>query len=435
MSEEIYQDVQEKLDNTSLFQDILVKIRVRECTPLELDRSNWSPYSSEEPSEDDDTTKSDYIVLGLDFQGKEEDFTGDSKSEDIFNHVKRTVDRINRSIKRDYSKRGRTIYLWNIFYVYKELFQGLVDETGNPLKSNKKGQPFNYFRGQILNYPMKPGIFRSGIKNEFVTNFDKIYRELCNEYPKQLKYIPYSAENRRERVQQLSLLQHYGLKTSLVDITRNPFIALEFMTDLRFSVDWQRQAEKQNLNCGSFEMFAIDEEEHSESNIFVDVAKTDLNRRLIAQSGAFFCFDYLKDLAPKSIRKIPRIRISWEFDKDDANRVVEILTNQIEEYKNVPIEKYKIDAFPSEEVSDDMLKSIIQQTYNTQQNLLADYKKGIDEQPLLINNQMYRDIQDKLSEFFYFKKNLFPDLDKYIEFITSKYTNDPELSFAKNSLI
>lgn len=425
MSNEIYSEVKKRFDKVTLFDEINITLRVKRCDPIEMARSNRNPYAYTDSGDNSDENRDiTYMVLGLDFNAK--DCTDDNVKEVVHEAVGKINHEINVGIMQH--------HFWNVFYVYKELFQLLVDQTGYVRSKSQDGKVlFNYFRGQTVGYDMVPGIFRNNINSEYVTNFDKIYRELCNDYPSRLKYVGYSIDDRRERVQQLSLLQHYGLRTSLIDITRNPFIALEFMTDLNSCEDWDKQIER-GESCGRFEMYAIDEEIHSDHNIFLDVIKSENNKRLIAQKGAFFCYDYLTDLNFSEIKKIPRIIIDWKFDKeagiDCANQQIEKIKQDSEDF--VKDSTRETDGETTEPRT--LMEYLKSMNNSVQESLkkanaekikaLDEYKDSLEKPSEDVFEQMFMDVQRKLSEYFYFRRNLFPDLDKYIEYLKNKYEDD-----------
>ena len=55
----------------------------------------------------------------------------------------------------------------------------------------------------------------------------------------------------------MAYLQHYGLRTTLIDITENPFIALLFLT-----------SNSQVFNNATLDMYNINPKIHSEQNLF-----------------------------------------------------------------------------------------------------------------------------------------------------------------------
>lgn len=192
------------------------------------------------------------------------------------------------------------------------MFQVLGDRKSN-------GIGFNYFRGQRDNWELKPGIARDTVDSDLIDYYDYHYSEMAEKFPHDIKYVGYSKENSKDRTEQLAILQHYGFQTSLLDITSNPYIALEFMISGRGS------GEKVFENS-TFNFFLIDQNKHNTENIFTTVKRNDINVRLTAQEGAFFNFDFLYDIKKTKIEKIPRVAVELVFDEqrnDDSNLLLD----------------------------------------------------------------------------------------------------------------
>lgn len=86
-------------------------------------------------------------------------------------------------------------------------------------KLNNKGLlAKTYYRGQQnLNWPVKPSIFRH--------NWIKHEKELIEEL---LISNPHDFENAKTTLERLTKMQHYNAPTRLLDLTKNPYIALYF---------------------------------------------------------------------------------------------------------------------------------------------------------------------------------------------------------------
>ncbi|AYM03938.1 hypothetical protein [Levilactobacillus yiduensis] len=161
-------------------------------------------------------------------------------------------------------------------------------------------------------------------------------------------------------------------------------------------------------------MYCIDEERHAENNIFVAVVKNDRNKRIKAQKGAFFDYDYLSDIKQTKIERIPRLKIRVVFDVSDTERV---LKKQQQDFQEL------LTFWENSEVA--IPKTNAKVPMNRQ---LADNIKEIDElleqSPNLMKGRLSyllsRDISQKLREYFYLEKNLFPDFDKYITYLQDK---------------
>lgn len=285
---------------------------------------------------------------------------------------------------------------WQLFYLYKELFQFFIGDDDNNC---------NYFRGQCHSYELVPGILRKNIQNSYRRDFENVYLKISNEFPDKISYFDLkSTENIENREYQLSLLQHYGLKTSLLDITKNPYIAMLFMLSDAF-LEYKEP---------TLFLFKIDEDTHRYKHLFTEVKKSKLNERIIAQKGAFLNFDKIFTSKSFDIAKIPSIKIVLHFDEEKY-------------IKEIQDEKTKI-------------ASIITQ-YPSGEEDSASYSSTLDEEEEGIKESKIRCLQaikcelsKKLREYYYFEEDLFPDFEKRIQYLSSKYEStitkkiSPEIS-------
>lgn len=315
-----------------------------------------------------------YRILKLETEIEE------SNNDDLNSNIEKICAEINLKLEKPK-------YSWRIFYLLKELLQKIneIDDA----------QEFNYFRGQSQNWPMLPGICRPDTSQELKLNFERLYKKIANQYPKELEYVEYNRNDRIRRSKQLSILQHYGLRTSLTDITSNPFIALLFMV-----------SEDATLKNPVLDCFQIDEDQHYEHNIFIEVQRDDNNKRISAQKGAFFNYDYLKDLNHDNISLISRLTFEVELD---MNLYIEYMKDQI----------LSLQLAKSEE--DDDITSLIDESINNIEQLQSEIDTG--EQNDIIYTQIKKEIRKKLEEFYYKEEDLYLDLDKQIEYMQNKYQN------------
>lgn len=369
MSKNIYEEIDLNLPHIKLFETIKVDICI-------------SPSSSG----DTNFISSQYKILEL-----TTDIT-ESNNVRLNNEVIKKIEKINKKIHAEKSH-----IEWKLFYLIKELLQSFVGTGGE--------EKFNYFRGQASDWELVPGIFRKDISESYVSNFENIYRDIAYEYPHELKYIEYSNEQNIERSKQLAILQHYGLRTSLVDITKNPYIAMLFMVS---------DSSKNNFENGTIDLYRINESEHQEKNIFMPVAKSEKNKRLSAQKGAFFDYDSLFDLKKTEISTIDRIIIKICYPNELIEKQIRDELSESEELINY-LEKHTIEDIPDETKPQliKMVKDNIEQL-KLIEGLYPDLKNDIFD-------TVRKEIKNKLEEYFYFEKNLFPDLDKYIGYIQSNY--------------
>ena len=368
----IYDEISEKINKISLYNDIKIKIIV---IPNDL-------------SNDQEDSKRLYKIDNI-----EVDFEK-SENEDLNTKIKSICNNLKVTLK------NKSSYSWQIFYFIKELFQ-LIDS----LKEGEKGNNFNYYRGQSSDWDALPGILRPYTNQEYVTNFEQEYKKLAYNYPNELSYLPYTKENRLERTNYLSILQHYGMQTSLLDITKNPYIALLFMVSVE---------NKYQLNKPTFFMYEINEDIHHDSHLFVRVIKDVNNKRIEAQKGAFLGYDYLYSLNLTSIKKINRIileiNVDEEYYKKKLENDLDALSHMEHEYKN-------------EVKEDNKLSEAIEYTRNFINNILKQIscEEKIQEKKDECYEQMREEILNKLREYHYFENQLYPDLDKQIQYVLSRY--------------
>ena len=77
-----------------------------------------------------------------------------------------------------------------------------------------------YFRGQSsINYLCETGLYRNN--GEFVNSEKKLFKEMLVKNSNDFKNCNYTIEK-------MAKMQHYGLPTRLLDLTKNPLIALYF---------------------------------------------------------------------------------------------------------------------------------------------------------------------------------------------------------------
>lgn len=309
-----------------------------------------------------------------------------SNSDEIKSSLRSIVEKCDFDIKNKSQANG-----WQLFYLYKELLQRFT--------SNEFG--FNYFRGQSVNKPLLPGIMRDEVDKSYINNFERIYRKLSYEFPEKINYTEFNGDDcitSRER--DLSLLQHYGLKTALLDITRNPYIAMLFMI-------------KENIREyiePTLYLFNINEQLEKDETLFTEVRKNQTNERILAQKGAFL--NYEKTLLKnKNYKKIPYIKIVLRFD-DTVYK--EVLNKEIDAYTE--LKKYIKD-----QGHRDLEKFL--------ENDLTELNKQLDSiEKYKVNalKDILEDLENKLNEYCYTKEEMFPDFENRIRYLSNKYNKSDE---------
>lgn len=347
---EIYQEIKERINSVKLFNNYSIDIII--------DSNN-------------DDNKRKYKVKKLEFQSDIKDnFSKEFSS---------LIDNENRKIENKN---------WNIFYAYKEIFQ---------LLANSKIYKFNYFRGQNNNWKLQPGLFRYDLDPDFIKNYDQIYKKICKEYPDEIRYIPLNEDDLgkvEERACQLALLQHYGYRTSLLDITENPYIALQFMVIGCNENKW---------SSNTIYAFSIDEVEHSMHNIYVSTLENRNNARMRAQRGAFLDYDRLYRIEQSKIALIPLVKIQLKFVSSKEQKI----NSELEKISNL------INKVGEEDRTIEFLNNVREQ-YNLKKSHINEIKDSIYK---FIKEDMVK----KLREFYYFQEDLFPDFNDYLTFTKNKY--------------
>ena len=387
-----YKDIKNEYKEDDYFDKILVKINIKINDP------NIGNLSS-------------YEIKNLEINSDE----GINKN--FLEKVKEIKDEIENDIDqyRNHQKKE-----WNLFYLYKEFFQKLDTKS-------------NYYRGQSTNWPMYPGVLRDNTNTEFQTKFEIIYQNIMYRYPDIIEY--YAPKIDREiienREQQLAHLQHYGLKTSLIDITENPYIALLFMVS---------ESSKKDFKNALIDIYNINLKDHSERNIFSKVKMLKTNSRIIAQKGAFFNFDKVS-LGNQDIEKIPlvRLQLNPHFEVlDEREKLLEKIEESFkkinEKIQRVIKEISNLDG--TGEIKQDTeinMNSSVLELILEQEKIKENIKNLKKEIKYLKNyydkislDSIRYQIKQKLEEYHYKESELFPDLYKHIGYVQAGYEENKE---------
>lgn len=312
--------------------------------------------------------------------------------------LKNKISLLKQEINDRVSSGGR----YNIFYLLKEIITYL---QGN--ERNEGYEPrYNYYRGQGRNWKTIPSLLRDMSDKDgkrYYEEFEGIYQKISREFPEDIKYYDLSEDLRNKRFEQLSRLQHYELKTNLLDITENPFIAMLFMT----------QGDK--LDRPQLELYNIEKE----TKFFQDGTKISSNKRIKAQKGAFINYEKIVECYKEDKFEID--------DEDRINRIILSIELDIDKTEEVwnsvasAIQKEGEDNFQSkysDNVSGDVEKlNLYRDSIKSNRQLNEDVLNFI----FLMYKDIRLDIKDKLGEYGYFYEELFPDLADYIRNISKKY--------------
>ncbi len=314
------------------------------------------------------------------------------------------IECINDFLKSTGDKLGykNEINSWSLFYLIKEMITSF----------QKLG--YNFYRGQNKNFETIPGIFRN-LKNNENTNyydvFESLYIDISREFPDNVTYVPLTIETLDERADELSILQHYGLKTSLLDISENPFVAMLFM--LGFD----------SIDKPQLEFYKIEHNEDSKNGLISFVHKKNSNKRIKAQRGAFINFDKLikfvnfqkNEIKLKGYKPIDRIIIQIEFDTP-------MTINYLKEQKNLKLNNVNNEAQEqTKNLSDKELDDLIKLLENDDDND-SEKKSTVNDYYSVIQKELLR----KLKEFNYETNNLFPDFSDYLDYKSKEFKTPEE---------
>lgn len=279
---------------------------------------------------------------------------------------------------------------WQLFYLYKELLQFFT------YSNNENKNVYNYFRGQSHSYSLVPNILRKDVEQTYRNEFENLYLKISHEFPEKITYFNLQSCDIEDREYQLSLLQHYGLKTSLLDITSNPYIAMLFM--LSSSFDEYREP--------TLFLFKIDETLHRDKHLFTEVRKSKLNERIVAQKGAFLNFDKIFMNKHFDVKKICSVKITLNFSDYEY---VKKLDHQIEQITKLLSED-------NAELNKEELNNYLILFENEKQKLEDSKKQCLKE--------IKSELSQKLREYCYFEEDLFPDFETRIRYLSSKYDSN-----------
>lgn len=152
-------------------------------------------------------------------------------------------------------------------------------------KIDKLGDTIILFRGQPENFPLLPNISRKEPKND-TTSLEK---KMLNDFKRRSSLLVKTVL--RTDWEWLTLAQHFGLQTRLLDWSSNPLVALWFACSNKFKFD---QNSFVYVFQGGEEMqIDIEKEENPFDIISTKILKPQINNeRIIAQAGWFTIHGY-----------------------------------------------------------------------------------------------------------------------------------------------
>lgn len=307
----------------------------------------------------------------------------------------RDLNKIENFISSFNEKLLKTPYVrgWQLFYLYKELLQFFAHSN------NEDKNIYNYFRGQSHSYSLAPNILRKDVEQTYRNEFENLYLKISHEFPEKITYFNLQSCDIEDREYQLSLLQHYGLKTSLLDITSNPYIAMLFM--LSSSFDEYKEP--------TLFLFKINETLHRDKHLFTEVRKSKLNERIVAQKGAFLNFDKIFMNKHFDVEKIYSVKVRLNFLDDDYRTYLDSEIEKIEKIQQI------------QSKNNDELKNNDKPDYL---DILEKEKKNIEDSKKECLKAIKNELSQKLREYCYFEEDLFPDFETRIRYLSSKYDSN-----------
>ena len=256
-------------------------------------------------------------------------------------------------------------------------------------------------------------------------------------------------------------MQHYGIPTSLLDITGNPFIALLFMFGIGTEIDHPQ-----------FQAYKIDDISLEEKGLISVVDKLSVNRRIQAQKGSFINYDKLNRFVVRkyqeleikdNYKKIDRVIISLNIDIDKSKKYLQSeleaaqeniriiqkaiknelsvddlagrkivfdvvrFVERLENFDNFSLEEISgtiQDAFRDEIVSFDFPNRNADLDDRNIKGVIATL--GKEETLPKIMKEVYRFIQsevlNKLKEYKYEEKDLYPDFIDFLKFVSKDFS-------------
>lgn len=351
------------------------------------------------------------------------------------NNLSSSIKKINKYLENNGKGNGYkdSQNNWSIFYLLKELI--------TELKLNK----FNYFRGQRESWDTIPGVFRKKQNkdgNDLYSKFEQVYKNIAQEFPEDLEYISLDQNKDADiRANQLAILQHYGLPTSLLDITENPYIAMLFMLSEEYPI-LDPQLEAYNINVDS------------KISIVSFVNKYRKNKRIKAQKGAFLNYEKLMYTCKifngivstnPGFSPIERVIIRLNFSIENSISYLKDLKNKINDSEtkfrilelsselDTIFTKFNIKDKQRNEINKIFSNISLENTDCRDSNLTKD---DIDElisrfekQKNEIKQDYYKQIQqeliEKLKEYEYYRSELFPDFEDYINYKAKEFSIEP----------
>lgn len=337
-------------------------------------------YASEELSYEDSVAIVNWVYRTIDNNQKRESFT-----QELFGFIK-DLHGIQNDIK---FAKG---IAYNSAKVEIEFLSSLSQVNNFISSLRTSANPTLFYRGHSdPNYFLQPSIFRTqGLRK----NENKLYNDLLIECPADFESCPTHFEK-------LVKMQHYGLPTRLLDITRNPLVALYFA------------CERHHEGYGELILISA---EHYE----VKYPQSDT----VSILSCLPAFSYSKK------EEFYRLATDFSLSKSQFNKGIMRLIHEIQ------LEK---PAFSPEICRDDLLRNFIVYAQKNNSRIIkqdgAFILCGLSDEASLLNGFRYKEhekakivliekkkeILNQLEAFSINHATLFPEIECVAEYLKSKY--------------
>jgi hypothetical protein len=269
-----------------------------------------------------------------------------------------------------------------------------IDDLNNSIKDNEIYNDGFYYRGHSqVNYMLTPSVMRTRSLKEHE----------CDMYNELMIQCPQDFEKLKTHLDVLVHMQHYGLPTRLLDITRNPLVAMYFACE---------------QSIGSFgEIIAF---------------KVDRKSIKYPNSDTISLLASLPLFNNEDQMSFSKYASDPEINKKDFNTKIDRLLHEVKREKP---------AFKDEVNKEDLLNSFVVLSPKSNNRIIKQDGAFVlcglaEDNSLALNNLRYKDsssrsivyivdnkveILEQLQRFSINKASLFPEIDDVADYIKQKY--------------